>query len=256
VVRFRLPVEVIDAPVMIDLGERPAGRLTGEVLRVKNIGPDRVALRIRGAHQWVRPGTDRITVNPGELVAVPFRVDLPPDVLGPVMSALVVEGRAIRHEVAVRVVARKVELIAVPGVVLLGEMKPGEERPFTVDVVNSGEIALSVRDAHVTGELEVWVQSAVIRPGERVRLSGRARVNTRHADRQLHAQLTLADEATVRCIAQVVPPTVPKVLAAVTAVGGLIAGAALSVAVAWWLGVPIGLAGIGAGAWLFWREMR
>ena len=49
-IRFRLPVELIDVPSMLDLGERPAGRLTGAILRVKNTGPYPVTLRAFAAN--------------------------------------------------------------------------------------------------------------------------------------------------------------------------------------------------------------
>jgi hypothetical protein len=256
VVRFRLPVELIDAPALIDLGDRPAGRLTGDALRLKNIGPDRVTLRIRAEDQWLRPGTDRVTVNPGELVAVPFRVDLPTDVFGLVVGALVVEGRSVRHTVAVRAVARKVELIVVPSVLVLGDMAPGEERAFTVEVMNAGEIAVEVRETHVAGDLEVWIEKSTVSPGERVRLSGRARVNSRQINQQLRTQVPLDEAAALRCSARVVRSIVPRVAAVTAVTGGLIAGGAVSVALGWWLGVPLALAGLAVGAWLFWLDMR
>jgi hypothetical protein len=254
-VRFTLPIEALDVPTLIDLGDRPAGRLTGDALHVKNIGPHSVALRIRGAHQWVRPGAGRITVNPGELVSVPFRMDLPPGVLGPVTSTIVLEGRTVRHAVAVRAVARKVDLVVVPGVVLLGDLTPGEERAFTVDVVNAGEIAADVREMHVPGELEVWVRRATVPPGERVTLAGRVRVNVRQTNRQVRALVPLTDDAVVRCVAQVVPPLMPKVLAVTAAAGGLLAGGALALSVGWWIGAPLALLGLATGVWLFWRQM-
>ena len=253
-IRFRLPVERIDVPAMIDLGDRPAGRLTGDALRVKNSGPDRVTLRVRGEHQWLRPGAERVTVNPGEVVSVPFRMDLPPGVLGPVVSTILLEGRSVRYAVAVRALARKVELVVVPEVVFLGNMIPGEERAFALDVVNAGEIAADIRELHAPGDLEVWVRRATVWPGERVTLAGRVRVNARQPDRQVRARVPLADEATVRFVARVVSPRMPKVLAVTAATGGLIAGGALSVAVGWWLGVPLALLGLATGVWLVWRE--
>jgi hypothetical protein len=255
VVRFKLPIEALDVPTLIDLGDRPAGRLTGDALRVKNTGPHPASLRVRGGHQWVRPGAERITVQPGELVSIPFRMDLPPDLLGPVVSTIVLEGRAVRHTVAVRVVARKVDLIVMPGVVLLGDLTPGAERAFTVDVVNAGEIAAEVRELHTPGELEVWVRRATVPPGERVTLAGRVRVNVRQTDRQVRALVPLTDDAAVRCVAQVVPPLMPKVLAVTAAAGGLLAGGALALSVGWWIGAPLALLGLVTGVWLFWRQM-
>ena len=178
-IRFRLPVERIDVPTMIDMGVRPAGRTANDALRVKNIGSDRVALDIRGEHTWLRPGTEYIVVNPGETVSVPFRMDLPPDALGPVVSALVLEGRASATRSRCERAARKVELVVLPGVVVLGSMTPGAERAFTVDLLNAGGIAADVHESHTPGPLEVWVRRATVRPGERVTLTGRVRVNKR-----------------------------------------------------------------------------
>jgi hypothetical protein len=255
-IRFRLPVEQIDVPSMLDLGDRPMGRLTGAVLRVKNIGPHRVTLRVRGEHQWLRPAVEVVSVNPNEVVSVPFRMDLPPDVRGPVMSTLHLEGRAVRHSVAVRAIARKVSLAVVPGVVNLGDMVPGEERAFTMEVVNTGELIARIPDSHTPGALEVWVRRATVKPGERVTVAGRVRVNSRQIDRAVRTLVPLADELVVECMAKVVAPVMPKVLAGLAASGGLIAGCALTVAVEWWLGLPLAILGVLLGSWIYWREFR
>ncbi len=255
-VRFRLPVEQLDAPALVDLGDRAAGRPTGDSVKVKNTGPDRLTLRVRGEHQWIRPGTDKLSIAPGETVSLPFRLDLPAGVFGPRVSTILLEGRAIRHAVAVRAVARKVDLVLVPGVVLLGDMNPGEERAFTIDVVNAGEIVAEVREAHASGDLEVWVRKATVRPGDRVTLAGRARVNTRQSGQQVRAMVPLAEEAAVRCVANVTRSLVPRIAAVAATVGGLVGGGAVSVALGWWLGVPLALSGIAVGAWLFWLDTR
>ena len=255
-VRFRLPVEELDVPALIDLGDCPAGRPTGGALKVRNDGPDPVTLRIKGQEQWVRPATDRFTIKPGEVLPVPFRVDLPHGVLGPVTGTIVIEGRAVRHTVAVRAHARKVELVVVPGVLNLGDMVPGEERTFTVEVKNAGDITADIPESHVRGALDVRVRRAAVRPGERVAVVGRVRLNTEAIGQQVRAVVPLTEDASVRCVARVVAPTVPKLLAAGAAAGGLLAGGGLSVAVGWWLGVPLALLGLATGAWLYWRETR
>jgi hypothetical protein len=62
VVRYRLPVELLAVPAMIDLGDRAAGRPASGMLRVTNTGPDRVVLRVRGDQQ-IWPDTELITPN-------------------------------------------------------------------------------------------------------------------------------------------------------------------------------------------------
>ena len=62
---------------------------------------------------WVRSAAERVAVRPGEAVAVPFRVDLEDGAFGPVASAIRLEGRSVRHAVAVRAVARRVDSSAI-----------------------------------------------------------------------------------------------------------------------------------------------
>ena len=255
-IRFRLPVELLDVPSLIHLGERPAGRLTGGVIHIKNIGPYPVKLCVRGEHQWLQPTVDRVSVPAGETVPVPFRMDLQPDVLGPAFSAIILEGRAIRHTIPVRAIACRVALEVSPGVVSLGDMEPGTQQTFTVEVTNTGEMVAHIRDSHTPGTLEVWVRRATVKPGETVTVTGRVRVNTRQINRQLRASATLTDELTVQLTACVVSPLIPRALAVTAATGGLIAGSVLSVAVAWWLGVPVTLLGFAIGALIFWRTQR
>jgi hypothetical protein len=253
-VRFRLPVEMIDAPALINLGDHAAGQSTVGAIRVKNTGPDQVFLHVTGEHPHIRLDGEVITVAPGQTLTVPFRVELPRGVFGPVIGSIVLEGRTVRHAVAVRVTARKVELIVAPGVVVLGDLVPGEERAFTVDVVNAGEITTALREVLVPGDLEVWIPKSTVRPGERVTLSGLVRVNVRRAPRALRVDVPLADGVTVRCVASVVAPVLPRLLAAAIAAVGLVVGSALSVAGGWGLGVPLALVAMLTGAWLFWRE--
>ena len=184
-----------------------------------------------------------------------FHVEPPAGALGPLVGAPLVEGRAARHGVAVRLVARNVKLVAEPDSIDLDDLTPGSERRFTVSVLNVGEIAAATRDAHIGGALEVWVWRADVRSGERVTLSGVARVNAARPGQRVRADLPLGHGLTLRCEANVVAPVLPRVLAAAVATGGLVTGGALSVAVGWWLGVPLGLGGICLGAWLFRREL-
>jgi hypothetical protein len=253
--RFRLPVELIDAPALIDLGERAAGRLTGDALRITNAGPDRVSLRLRGGDQWIRPGADRVAVSPGETVCVPFRLDVPASTLGPQVTTITLQGRTARHVVPVRFVARRVELIVSPPVIELGEMVPGEERAFTLEVANAGEIAAGVRETHMPGELEVWLRRATVKPGERVTLAGRVRVNSRQPHHELSATVPLAGETSVRLAATVVRSVVPKLVAAGAAASGLVAGGLLAAMIGWWAGVPLALVGLATAVWLFWLDM-
>ena len=252
-VRFRLPVEQIDAPALIDLGVREAGCPIHHWLRVKNTGAYPTALRVRGEGQGVHPGPNRVVIAPGQTASVPFRMDLPPGVLGPVVSTILLEGRAVRFAVAVRALVRKVELVVVPGVVVLGDVTPGEERAFAVEVANVGEIAAEIHEQHAPGDLETWLRPATVRPGERVTLAGRVRVNAKQTGEPVRAIISLADEVTIRFVAQVVRPRLPRVLAVLAASGGLVAGSSLTVAVGYWLGVPVGCLGFAMGVWL-WRR--
>lgn len=250
-IRFRLPVERIDVPAMIDLGERPAGRASGGAVRVRNIGPDRVTLRVRGEDQGLRPGTEWLSLLPGETVSVPFRMELPASARGPVTSAILIEGRLLRHAVAVRVIARKVELIVVPGTLILGDLTPGTERAFAVDVVNAGEVPAEIRATHIPGELEVWLRRAYVQPGERVTLAGRVRVNATQTYREISTVVSLTDEATLRCVVRVVPQRLPSltvlaVAAAVMTLGAIAASNGLRELA----GVLIGILAL---AWLLWR---
>jgi len=255
-VRFRLPVEQIDVPKRIDMGDLPAGRSAGHALRVRNVGPDRVGLTVRSEHAWLRPGRDYLAVDPGETVSLPFHVELPPGVLGAVGGTLVLEGRAVRYAVAVRARARKVELVVLPGVVPLGPLTPGQERAFTVDVLNTGEIAADVRESHTPGPLEVWVRRATVLPGERVTVFGRVRVNEWRPGASVSAAVQLADGASLGVVARVVAPTLAGTVAVAAVAGGLAAGAVLAVSVGMWAGGLALLLGIGASAWIYGRKTK
>ncbi len=257
VLRYGLPIEQIATPPTIFLGEQPAGRPAGGSLRVQNTGPHPVTLRVRAEDQWLRPASESVSINPGETLAVPFRADLPPGVFGPVGSTIWLEGRSVKRSVTVQAVARRVELIVWPAVVNLGDLKPGSERAFVVNVTNSGEIAVEIRDTHAAGELEVWLWRASVQPGESSVVHGCVRVNSRHPNREVQTLVPLVEDAAVRCVANVVAPRKSRVLAgAIAAGGGMIAGSALAATVDWSVGVPVALVSLVTGAWIYWREMR
>jgi hypothetical protein len=243
-VRFRLPVELLDIPSLIDLGDRPAGRLVGEAVRVRNAGPDPVSLRVRADHPFVRPGCGEVAVKPGELVAVPFSLDLPPGVYGPVGSVIRVEGRTVKFAVAVRAVARRVEVALFPQLLDLGELAPGEERAVTFLVSNRGEMPAEVREVHAAGELEVWVRRQRVEPGTTATVAGRVRMNAKGIGKKVRATVRPAEEATLRLTATVGRPVVPRVIAAVAGVGGVAAGAALGATLGWFFGVAVAVAGV------------
>lgn len=254
-VRFRLTAEQLDVPSLLALGVREAGRPRWDWLRVRNTSPYPVALRVSTGDQGIKLETDRVTVASLQTAAVAFYLDPPADFVGPVTGAIRLEGRAARYDVAVRAVVRTVELVADPDVVDLGDLVPGAERAFIASVVNVGEIAADLPAAHARGALEVWVRPATVPPGERVTLSGRAKLHATQPGQRVATTVPLGHGVALRCEANAVAPVLPRVLAAAAATGGLLAGGAVSVAVGWWAGVPLGLAGLLLGAWLLWREM-
>src|SRR5262249_49331562 len=144
-----------------------------------------------------KPATEQIAVRPGEMVAIPFRLDLEPGVFGTVVSAIRLEGRTLRHAVAVRAAARKVELVVLPQTLALGDMTPGEERAVTFQVVNMGELTAEIHESHVRGELEIWLHRQSVKPGTTATLAGRVKLNARTVGRQVHAVVALADQASV-----------------------------------------------------------
>ncbi len=254
VVRFRLTPERIVVPSVVDLGSREAGWPMWHWLVVRNTGQYPVTLRVRGADQRVKLKTDRVTLASLHTETISFYLDLPPDTLGPVSSEIVLEGRAVQFRVSVLAVARKVKLIVEPAIIDLDNLAPGAERPFAVSVTNVGAIPAAVPAVHVAGELEAWLPKATVHPGEAVTLNGGVRVNTDETGQQVWATLHLGHGLTVRCEANVVSPLLPRLLAAAAAAAGVLAGGALSVAVGWWLGIPVGLIGLLVGAWLFRRS--
>jgi hypothetical protein len=235
-VRFRLPVEQIDAPDLIDLGNQLVGHPTGGAVRLRNTGPDRVTLAVRAEDLWVQPGVDTIEVQPGELIAIPFSMDLRQGFCGPVMTAIWLKGRTVQHKVVIRARASKIELIAIPHMLILGEMSPGEERAVVLQVANKGDLIAEIRDLHISGDLEVWVRRQTVQPGATVPLVGRVKMNARTVGKQVRAAVRLADETVVRFSAQVVRLRVPLIISGLLAVGGVAGGIALGATGSWALG--------------------
>jgi hypothetical protein len=252
-VRFKLPAENVDLPTLVHLGVRAAAVTTGDAVQVRNTGPHPITLAVHSEAPWLRPGIERFTIPPREAATVAFRADPPADADGPLFGVLVFEGRAVRQSVAVWMIARPVKLVLEPDTIDLADLVPGAERRFAVSVLNVGEIVATVAEAHAAGDLEVRVGRGAVRPGERVTLNGVARVNATQPGPALRTDVPLGHGLTLRCEANVVAPILPRVAAGLVAAGGLLAGAGLSVAVGWWLGVPLGLLMLFLGAWLFWR---
>ncbi|MCE9565412.1 MAG: hypothetical protein K8U57_25595 [Planctomycetes bacterium] len=242
-VRFRLPVEDIQLPSMINLGDRAAGQPTGDALRIQNTGTDPVVLRLRSEDSSLSLGTEQVSVRPGELLAVPFRVELPRDTQGSVGWVILVEGRTLRRSVAVRAVARKIELVVIPPVVVLGDMAIGEERTIAIQLVNMGDLPAEVRDSHTSGELEVWVRKLTVQPATGETLSLRVRLNARVIGKQVRAVVPLAHEASVRFTAVVARPMMPRIAAGLAVTTGLILGGLLGSSVGWLVGGAVAIAG-------------
>ena len=253
-VRFSLPTEHIDVPSLIDLGAREAGAVVSGAVRVRNTGPHSVTLSVRGEQPWLCPGVEMVTIAPRESTMLVFNAEPPVNVLGPLTGTLVFVGRAVRHTVAVRLVAKTAELVLEPAAIDLTELPPGTEREFSVSVLNVGEIPAQVGGGYSVGELDVWAQKATVRPGERVTLRCNARVNATQYGQRVRAEISLGHGLILTCEATVSRPLLPRVLAGAIAACGVFVGAALSVAVEWWLGVPLGLILMLTGACLFWRE--
>jgi hypothetical protein len=213
-VRFRLPVEQIQAPALIDLGDRTAGKAVSVVLRLWNTGTDQVALSVHAADAWVRPAVDRVVLKAGELVAIPYRLDLPSGVSGVRMGRIILTGRVLRQEVAVRVVVRRVELVVVPPMLVLGDMRPGEERPITFHVANRGDLAAVIGDLHAPGDLEVWIEPQRLEAESTNTLRGLVKLNARNVGREVRSTVRLRDETVIRLTARVVRSIRPRLIAA------------------------------------------
>jgi hypothetical protein len=244
VVRLRLPFEQIDAPSLIDLGDRLAGRSVGDSLRLRNTGPDPVILRVLADDAWVRPAVDQATVPPGETVAVPLWIELRPGMVGPAHTVVRVEGRSLRLNVALRVNAHKVDLVALPRVVELGKMVPREERTVTLRVENRGRLSVEIRETHISGDLEVRWSRLTLRPGETGTLTGQVRLNAKGVGKQVTADATLAEGTTARFTATVIRSKRRRIAAALAAIVGLGAGWVLGSTAGWVFGGLVAAAAV------------
>jgi hypothetical protein len=243
-VRFRLPVEQVDVPSLIDLGKRGAGRPVTEALSVRNIGPDAVALRLVPSDARIRLSVGEIVVKVGETVAVPFRVELPAGGEWPIVSQIRIEGRTLRYSVALRVEVMKVDLVTIPATLALGDLVPGREREVAVRVENRGEVPAEVRASHSQGDLEVWVGKQTVAPGATATLPIRVKLHSRALGKEVRAAVHLADEAVVRLTATVARPLAPRVVVLVAVVGGVLGGVGLGLSVGWVFGVTVAVAGL------------
>ena len=205
-VRFRLPVEQIDAPSMIDLGNRAAGRAAGESVRLRNTGLDTVTLAVRCENESLHLATERVSIDPGELVAVPFSWDLPVGELGPMVSKVFVDGRKARHTIAVRAVSRRVELVVDPYLNMLGSIRTGKGRNLSIQVMNRGELTVDIRESHTGGDLEVWLSRLVVKPGETGTMVACVRMNSSLVGQEVRAAVPLGEVASLQFAATVVEP--------------------------------------------------
>jgi hypothetical protein len=181
------------------------------------------------------------------MVSVPFRLEVQHGMEGPLVANIRVEGRTVRHVVAVRVVARKIDLVVTPRVVELGHMIPGEERAILLQVENRGLLGADVRALHTTGELAVWIRKQTIPPGMTAVVAGRVKLNSRVIGKHVQTAVDLTDDVFVRFSAQVVRPLLPRILAALAATCGILAGLILGTTVGWFFGITVALAGLVAG---------
>ncbi len=155
---FRLPIEKICAPSEIDLGEQLVERSAIDAVRILNAGPDDIQLLIHGEDHWVNPEVDSIAVKAGQIIAVPFRIQLRQGVSGPITSAIRIEGRTTHHRIAVHAIACRIELVSDPKTIDLKKMVRGEERPVVLQVSNRGDGVAELGDLHIPGDLEVWIR--------------------------------------------------------------------------------------------------
>ena len=220
-VRFRLPIEQVEVPSLLDIGKRLAGRSTQEVLILQNTSPDSVRLSIRTANSWIHSLVDAIEVQPGAMAEIPLQLNLSQSVHGELTGVLWIEGRSLRHQVRIQVNACNIELIVVPKRVDLGHMKPGEERAIVVQVANKGDFPAEINDCHIPGDLEVWLRRQTIQPGSTVPLIGCVKLNSLSVGKQLAASVRLAEVAVLRISARVRRPRFPRLVSASLAMSGL-----------------------------------
>jgi hypothetical protein len=253
--KFRLPLEQIDSPSVIDLGDQLVGYPTDCAVHLMNTGPDDIKLAVRSEDSWLQPQAGKIAVKAGEIFAVPVRIHLRQGSSGLAKTSIWLEGRTLKRKVEIQVMARKIELIALPGVLELGVMFPGEERAFVIQIANRGDMAAEIHDIHVPGDLEIWVRRQTVQPGATVPLVGRVRMNSRTIGRQLGSAVRLRDETVVHFAAMIGHVRMPRILTALTGITGLTAGAAYWATGNWLIGVLAAMFGLTttAAVWVYCR---
>jgi hypothetical protein len=241
-VHFRVPVEAVEVPERVDLGDLLGGRRLTIELPVKNTSPDPVRLSLIADQSWLKPRTYALDLRGGEAIELPVLVELPEGVYGRLNCILRLEGRTLRRAVAVTAVARRIKLVAVPAELDLGNMKANAERAIVFQVSNWGDYPAEIKDLHVPGELEVWVRRRSIQPGASVPVIGRAKLNADTVGRRARTSIALGDDALVHISARVSRSRWPQFIGAMlglTALAGmLVAGRAGNLHV---LGIALGL---------------
>jgi hypothetical protein len=243
-IQFRLPIERIDAPNSIDLGDQAVGRSTDEAVHLMNTGPDNIRLAVRSEDPWIQPQVNAIAVKAGEIFAVPFLINLRQGVSGLAKTAIWLEGRTFRHKISIHAMARRIELVALPKAVALGAMHPGKEKPFVLQVANRGDMAAEIHDLHIPGDLEIWIRRQTIQPGATVPLVGRVRMNSRAIGRQVASAVRISDETVVQFAALTGYKRTTRILTTLSGVTGVAAAAAFWVTGNWLMGVLVALFGL------------
>lgn len=272
--RFRLPIEQVEAPAQLDLDDLPAGETATVHIQLTNTGPDRVSLAVRSDEPWLRPAANKLGLAPGESASLPVRVVLQRGVFGRHVGVIRLEGRTVCHSISVSVTARRIELEVVPPLIALGRMRFGEERTFVFQVANRGELPAVIDDRHETGDLEVWINRKRIEPGQTATVVGRVRMKARLVGAKVRKTARLfGEETVVRLTAQVVRTRTARevviavgaalTLPIVTGIGLALAALAVIFDFGFWSD-RLSHALIGAGliivtsviAWGFWKGKR
>jgi hypothetical protein len=256
-VRLRVPIEQIQIPQRLDLGDCLAGGQCEAVVRVTNAGPDRVALAATAEGDWLITGADAFEVGPGESVSLSVRAAPRTGTRGPLTGTIHLQGRYFRQAITVQAVARTIEVVAIPQVIVLSNMRPGEERPIVLKATNRGDLSAEIGDLYQAGELEVWLRRQTVQPGATVPVIGRVRMRAKPAAAQVQATVRLYGGTSVHIIAKVAPQRLLRDLLSAALVAELTGAAALIVTGYRELaGIFAGLALISAGALLFVLGMR
>ena len=250
---FRLPIEKICAPSEVDLGEQLVEHSAIEAVNLLNTSPDDIQLSIRAEDHWIQPQLDSIAIKSGQIVSIPFRIHLQQGASGPAATSIWIEGRTIRHRIAIHAVARRIELVANPATIDLKKMLPGEERPLVFEVSNRGDMVAEISDLHIPGDLEIWIRRQSIQPGATATLIGRIRMNSYATGKQIGAEVRLDAETVVSLTVQVDQQRRLVSLSTLAGVASLFAGALLWAVENWGIGVVVATLGLVTGftIWAF-----